>query len=53
MEPEARHRVCWYGRRTGDVLPDVVDKHNHIWDAVRYALAPLIKPAGEFRVRVA
>lgn len=19
--PEARHRVCWYGRRTPDVLP--------------------------------
>jgi phage terminase large subunit len=29
--------------RTGDVLPDIVDAHNHIWDAVRYALAPLIK----------
>jgi len=28
---------------TGDVLPDVVDEHNHIWDAVRYALQPLIR----------
>jgi phage terminase large subunit len=31
---------------SGDVLPDIVDKHNHIWDAVRYALAPLIKRTG-------
>lgn len=30
-------------RLTGDVLPILVDAHNHYWDAVRYALAPLIK----------
>jgi|GEM_PF-2270381 len=23
VEPEARHRTCWYGRRTPHVLPDV------------------------------
>ena len=23
LEPEARHRLCWYGRRTPDVLPEV------------------------------
>ncbi len=28
---------------TGDVLPVVLDAHNHIWDAVRYALQPLIR----------
>jgi phage terminase large subunit len=33
-------------RLTGDVLPEIVDKHNHIWDAVRYALAPLIQSRG-------
>jgi phage terminase large subunit len=33
-------------RLTGDVLTDIVDKHNHIWDAVRYALAPLIRRSG-------
>lgn len=27
---------------TNDVLPIVVDKHNHIWDAIRYALEPWI-----------
>lgn len=30
-------------RMTGDVLPALVDKHNHAWDAIRYALAPIIK----------
>lgn len=29
--------------RTEDVLPKLVDSHNHTWDAVRYALGPLIK----------
>lgn len=33
-------------RLSGDVLPDVVDKHNHIWDAVRYALVPLHRQKG-------
>ena len=30
-------------KRTNDVLPDIVDKHNHCWDAVRYALGPMIQ----------
>ena len=30
-------------RLTGDVLPELVDANNHIWDAVRYALQPIIK----------
>lgn len=32
--------------RTGDVLPDVQDKHNHCIDSIRYALQPLIKKRG-------
>lgn len=28
---------------TGDIKPDIVDAHNHHWDAIRYALQPLIK----------
>lgn len=44
---EARHYSYKVDKQTGDVLPEVVDAHNHIWDAVRYALAPLIKkPTG-------
>ncbi len=31
---------------TGDVLPDIVDKHNHYIDAVRYALSKIIKRSG-------
>lgn len=31
-------------KRTGDILPDIVDKDNHCWDAIRYGLGPLIKP---------
>jgi phage terminase large subunit len=33
-------------RLTGDVLPDVIDKWNHLMDATRYALGPLIKRKG-------
>lgn len=35
--------------RTDDVLPKLEDKHNHYWDAIRYALSPLIqqKDAGQ------
>lgn len=29
-------------RLTGEVLPDIVDKFNHSWDAVRYAIEPLM-----------
>ena len=30
-------------RHTGDILPVIVDAHNHYMDATRYALAPLIR----------
>ncbi|HEX7072257.1 MAG TPA: PBSX family phage terminase large subunit [Rhodothermales bacterium] len=29
--------------RSGDVLPIIIDKHNHLIDSARYALDPLIK----------
>jgi phage terminase large subunit len=32
--------------RTGDILPVVLDKHNHCMDAIRYALEPLIVRKG-------
>lgn len=32
-------------RLTGDVQPVLIDKHNHCWDAIRYALEPFIKRA--------
>lgn len=43
-ETEARLYSYKVDKHTGDIKPDIEDKHNHIWDAVRYALAPLIKP---------
>lgn len=34
-------------RLTGDVLPKLQDGYDHVWDAVRYALAPLIKQGSQ------
>lgn len=39
-------------RLTGDVLPVLIDKHNHCWDACRYAISPLIKSKREVRAIV-
>lgn len=33
-------------RHTGDVMPDIVDAHNHGIDALRYALAPMVRRGG-------
>lgn len=40
---EARLYSYKVDRRTGDVLPQIEDRHNHIIDAIRYALTPLIR----------
>lgn len=40
---EARLYSYKVDKRTGDVLPEIVDKHNHCWDAIRYAAGPLIR----------
>lgn len=39
--------------RTGDVLPQLVDAHNHVWDSARYGLAPLIRQGSRPRFSVA
>jgi phage terminase large subunit len=39
---EARAYSFKVDKLTGDVLPVIVDAHNHCWDADRYALEPLI-----------
>lgn len=41
-QEEARLYSYKVDRLSGDVLPIILDKHNHIMDAVRYALEPLI-----------
>lgn len=50
IHPRCRHaaeeaRLWSYktDRLTGDIRPELVDKHDHTWDATRYALQPLIK----------
>ena len=40
---EARLYRYQADKKTGDPLPKLADGHDHVWDAVRYALAPLIK----------
>lgn len=44
---EARYYSYKVDAKTGDVLAEVVDKYNHLWDALRYALAPFIKRSGK------
>lgn len=48
---EARLYSYKVDRLTGDVLTEIVDKHNHYFDAIRYALAPIIKRKNEPKVR--
>ena len=36
-------------RQSGDVLPVIVDAHNHYIDALRYALEPMIKSRGKLK----
>ncbi len=38
MADEARLYSYKVDKKTGDILPIIEDKHNHCWDAVRYAL---------------
>ena len=43
MQEEARLYSYKIDKQTGDILPKLEDDMNHRWDAVRYALAPLIR----------
>jgi phage terminase large subunit len=43
---EARLYSYKVNKLNGDVLPDIADKFNHCMDALRYALAPLIRRSG-------
>jgi phage terminase large subunit len=40
---EFNHYSYKLDKQTGDILPDVVDAHNHCIDAIRYSLDGLIK----------
>lgn len=45
---EARLYSHKVDRLSGDVLPDIVDAHNHYIDAIRYALGPMIRQREPF-----
>jgi phage terminase large subunit len=51
MQQESKLYSYKVDKRTGDVTIKIEDDHNHRWDAVRYALAPMIKRKGSPRVR--
>jgi len=46
MRQEARLYGYKVDKQTGDILPIIVDKHNHGWDAVRYSLDGYIMARG-------
>jgi len=46
LQEEARLYSYKVDRVSGDVLPVIVDKHNHGWDAVRYGLDGYIQRRG-------
>ena len=43
-QQEARLYSYKVDKLTGDILPVLVDAHNHVIDALRYALEPVIRP---------
>lgn len=43
MQDEARLYSYKIDKLTDEVLPDIISKHDHCWDAVRYGLGPIIK----------
>lgn len=50
IHPQCKETIKEFGlyqykvdKRSGDILPDIVDKYNHNIDSIRYALYPLIK----------
>jgi phage terminase large subunit len=51
MVQEARLYSYKTDKLTGDVLPDIIDRHNHCWDAARYGLLPLIRRRAPARIR--
>lgn len=46
MQDEAKLYKYKVDKRSGQVMPAIVDKFNHLWDAVRYGLEPVMKNDG-------
>ena len=51
MEPEHRHSLCWYGRRTPDVLPDVSFQTMEDGELL-YCAHPMLFPVVQYRFDV-
>lgn len=58
IHPRCKHTIeesrLWSyktDRLTGDPRPELVDKHNHCWDAARYGLEPLLHNSAGPRIR--
>lgn len=49
-QEEARLYAYKRDRISNDILPIVVDKHNHVWDAVRYGLDGYIQQRGDLGI---
>lgn len=49
IHPRCRHAIdesrlwSYKKNKAGDVLPILIDKHDHCWDSARYALEPIMK----------
>lgn len=43
MEPEERHRLCWYGRRKADIPPDL-GLHTIVDGELIYCVHPMFFP---------
>ena len=52
MIEEARLYSYKVDKRTGDILPKIVDAHNHLWDAIRYGAEPMIRVEEPFKMRM-
>lgn len=59
LHPRCRHTIDEFvrysyktDRLSGDILPKIVDAHNHAIDAIRYALEPIIRFRAKPRIRV-
>lgn len=50
LAQEARLYSWKVDKNNNDILPVIVDKHNHCWDAIRYALDGYIKRRGTLGV---
>lgn len=50
MQFEAKNYKYKVDRVTGEVLPIIIDKHNHGWDSIRYALDGYIQRRGDIGI---